>query len=602
MAKTGRLPKAKATPSLRHREAKDRTTTTTTTTKSAADAAVEDLGAAAAEAAHAQLGKWAWLLGVILACVKSLMIPAYRSTDFEVHRNWLAITHSLPLKDWYYESTSEWTLDYPPFFAYFEFLLSQLGAMVDPGMVVVKNLNYASTATVVFQRLSVIATDFLLVYACKEWSQSRFTQLLSRSRGDSSSSSSSSSAVARVSSLKHAQMIVSFLFLANFGLFLVDHVHFQYNGFLFAFLLLAVTRVFQRRHVEAAFFFAALLNLKHIYLYVAPAFFVYLLKICFSQFDGRGRVVPSSFSVVKLATIALPVLLSFALSFGPFFRHLPQVLSRLFPFKRGLCHAYWAPNVWALYNVADKAALFALRALFGVEMATEAASMSGGLVREYSHAVLMPITPPTSTLLTLVTLAPALINLWRCYPTPTRFVRVLILCAFSFFLFGWHVHEKAVLMMILPFTLIALETREDKKLFFLLSTAGHYSLFPLVFTPAEAPIKVLYFVAFTFASYRFLDADILPCSSASSSVSASASASASASSSASSDQPLLNRAEKTYVVGFAFLQAYVGLGHGLLGLGQSLPFLPLMITSCYCAIGVLYVWIKFYIHTTKLPL
>ena len=76
--------------------------------------------------------------------------------------------------------------------------------------------------------------------------------------------------------------------------------------------------------------------------------------------DGRRG---AGAALVRLAALGAPVALVFAVSLGPFVRfgQLGQLASRLFPFGRGLTHAYWAPNAWALYTAADKVLGLALR-------------------------------------------------------------------------------------------------------------------------------------------------------------------------------------------------------------------------------------------------
>ncbi|KAJ8878750.1 hypothetical protein PR048_019336 [Dryococelus australis] len=190
-----------------------------------------------------------------------------------------------------------------------------------------------------------------------------------------------------------APLVLALLLLGNAGVIMVDHIHFQYNGYLFGFLLLSIARIFQGHCLEGAFWFSVLLNHKHIFMYVSPAYFVYLLRsYCFT--DPQRW---SSFSPKRLANLAVVVLSVFLVSFGPFIvlGQMGQVFRRLFPFKRGLCHAYWAPNFWALYNAMDKIlAIIGMR--LGFDVKRPSAVMTGGLVQEYEHVVL-PSVPPSAT-------------------------------------------------------------------------------------------------------------------------------------------------------------------------------------------------------------
>ena len=132
---------------------------------------------------------------------------------------------------------------------------------------------------------------------------------------------------------------------------LLDHIHFQYNGPLFSILVFSLLEA-PTSPLLSAFLFTCLLCFKHIYLYLAPAYFFYLLRTYCLGPAWRPQIS----NTVKLGIVVLGTL---TVAFGPFvaLRQIHIVFKRLFPFQRGLCHAYWAPNFWALYSFADRVAI-----------------------------------------------------------------------------------------------------------------------------------------------------------------------------------------------------------------------------------------------------
>jgi len=314
--------------------------------------------------------------------------------------------------------------------------------------------------------------------------------------------------------------------------------------------------------------FAALLCMKHIYLYLAPAYFVFLLRAyCLSP--------KSIFKIQFLNCLKLGggILAIFGTAFGPFAirGQIPQIMSRLFPFSRGLCHAYWAPNVWAIYSFADRL-LIAVAPRIGLSVREGALqSVTRGLVGDTAFAVVPDVSPRVCFVLTLLFQTIPLIKLF-IQPTWDNFVGAITLCGYASFLFGWHVHEKAVLLVIIPMSLIALKDRRYLGAFKPLAVAGHVSLFPLLFTPAEFPIKIVYTVFWLVAFLTVFDR-LAPASN-------------------SRRFFLFDRFSTLYIAVSIPLILYTSLIHGIV-FGKSYEFLPLMFTSTYSAIGVVGSWLGF---------
>lgn len=133
-------------------------------------------------------------------------------------------------------------------------------------------------------------------------------------------------------------------------------------------------------------------------------------------------------------------------------------------------------------------------------------------------------------------------------------------------MFGWHVHEKAILLPVIPLGLIASDNAWQRKMYILMATIGQYALFPLLFTVQETPIKIFLLISHITFSMLLLG-------------------------SKASDFTLLEKAAIFWLIP---VQIFTSIVHPLLLAQQAkYEFLPLLVVSVYCALVLVWLWLKY---------
>jgi alpha-1,3-glucosyltransferase len=273
---------------------------------------------------------------------------------------------------------------------------------------------------------------------------------------------------------------------------LIDNGHFQFNTVMLGFAVASLSSLLAGRLLWGSMFFVAALGYKQMALYYAPAMFAYLLGTCLTP-----QIRP-----FRLVAIAVVTLISFALILAPLlfgslydrYREIPlelpenalltslpfrpnttswsytpvlqltQSIHRIFPFSRGLFEDKVA-NLWCAVHTFYK-------------------------LNKFSHEFLQRLSAYFTVVLIL---APCMII--GAIPRKTLLPLTLASTAWGFFLCSFQVHEKSVLLPLLPMTLLLGGegglSKETRAWVGWANMLGAWTLFPLL---KRDLLRVPYFV------------------------------------------------------------------------------------------------------------
>mmetsp|Transcript_63296 Transcript_63296/g.200189 ORF Transcript_63296/g.200189 Transcript_63296/m.200189 type:complete len:521 (+) Transcript_63296:181-1743(+) len=322
--------------------------------------------------------------------------------DYEAQRHWMEVTVHLPPSQWYWHDLQYWGLDYPPLTAYQSWLHGKMLHAVDPRVVALgESRGHESEDSKRLMRWTVLLSDaatFLpAAFLCR--------RALFLHRG-----------------VPPAVALWAFAaVLLQPPLVLIDHGHFQYNCISLGFAIAAAAAITLGRDLVGAALFCLSLNHKQMSLYYAPAFFAHLL--------GKSLELPTPLATLaNVAKLGAVVVATFALCWLPFLGSVEsagQVLHRLFPFARGLYEDHVA-NFWCATSLVVK------------------------WKRLFTNSELTKMCLGT----TLSACLPSMVH-QMVSPSRDGLLMGMLNSSLAFFLFSFQVHEKSLLLAVVPATLLA---------------------------------------------------------------------------------------------------------------------------------------------------
>ena len=390
----------------------------------------------------------------------------------------MEITTHLHISYWYFYDLEYWGLDYPPITAYHSWLFGEIGSLINPAWFDLSTSRGKEDQLLkVYMRATVLISEYLVYMPAAIIFIRRFSHLRSVNKWEAS--------VALVAILMQPSTI------------LIDHAHFQYNTVMLGFVLASMAAIMSERFFWASAFFVGALCFKQMALYYAPAIFAYLLGVCilpkvrFSRFVGIATTTVISFAV-SFAPMLLgalydnhrninPPLSISNRQVNPLFAFLTpyidtnglyylvllqmsQIIHRVFPFARGIFEDKVA-NMWCVIHTIHKL-----------------------------HVYPIPLLQRISLSTTIIAILPACMTI-SLHPRRELVPWAMASCAWGFFLCSFQVHEKSVLLPLLPMTVLLCGDGglgvESRAWIGWANMLGAWTMFPLL---KRDELRVPYFV------------------------------------------------------------------------------------------------------------